>query len=470
MFNTKSEINTKQIWNQLGTYVKYIPESDRAVIDTYWKALFDGGEALFYNLAQYSIAGLIGHSDGYIEHTGERYEINKEDLEISQIDPPINFAGVSTGGAADTVYNYKITSVANGESHPSNSVIVIGNSNLSVNPNTLTWSAVSDASSYNIYGRISGQYQFITNTTNTSFSDTGIVVGSGIAPVENTSARALQYSIGDNKDYLTIPTLSGINTGTVLIENIDYRIIKGDVIEFLNPSSLPDYEIWINNQAASILPILHNIFFKSFGELKNTLKVTSGTYYIPYASSYVTASYTEQRIMLAKHLSRLANALFVRMAKGPTMKNIKESFDLLLNIPFAYNSGTIENITTGGGFTTFNIGTDEYSIPSSFTLLKNNGESVSKLEILCSGVTVHDYYSTGGAAVLATIPHTNVIIEPEKFSLAIDIPMIYSNNSYYPIFLGYFLTSVVPPNLFIWIKYNNTWLNLNDFLSILSYP
>ena len=98
-----------------------------------------------------------------------------------------------TGGtiAASTDNEYQLTAVYPwGESAPSAIVSVTTGSGTSTNANTLTWTVPPQATSVNIYGRISGSIAKIANVAagTTTYTDTGSVTPSGAAPANGNLA------------------------------------------------------------------------------------------------------------------------------------------------------------------------------------------------------------------------------------------------------------------------------------------
>ena len=96
----------------------------------------------------------------------------------------------TTGGtlAASTAYSYQVTALnAVGQTLASALVSLTTGSTTSTNTITATWNPVYGATSYSIYGRVSGSIAEIANVTTTSYTDTGSVTPSGALPTENTT-------------------------------------------------------------------------------------------------------------------------------------------------------------------------------------------------------------------------------------------------------------------------------------------
>jgi hypothetical protein len=111
--------------------------------------------------------------------------------EGTQINPPAapTVTTSTTGGsiAASTAMTYGVTALnAQGESTESATTSITTGSSTATNSNTITWTAVSGATSYNIYqgGKLIG------NTSGTSFTDTGYPGGVAAPTVNGTGTTA----------------------------------------------------------------------------------------------------------------------------------------------------------------------------------------------------------------------------------------------------------------------------------------
>jgi hypothetical protein len=67
-----------------------------------------------------------------------------------------------------------------------------GNATLSgSNYNTIAWTAVSGASTYNVYKLVSGVWRLLANTASTSYHDTGGSTTAQVPPSVNTTSNLL---------------------------------------------------------------------------------------------------------------------------------------------------------------------------------------------------------------------------------------------------------------------------------------
>lgn len=95
------------------------------------------------------------------------------------IDAPTGQSATQNGATGATSYSWKITAIADEtyeESLPSSAAsIANGNATLSAANNvSVSWSAVTGATEYNVYRAVNGVYGFIGTAVGTSFTDTGI--------------------------------------------------------------------------------------------------------------------------------------------------------------------------------------------------------------------------------------------------------------------------------------------------------
>lgn len=108
--------------------------------------------------------------------------------------PPGALSLTQAGTAGSTPYSYQVTALNSaGESTPSpTGTITTGNATLSgTNYNIPAWTAVSGATSYNVYRLVSGLFQLVGNTASTSFHDTGGATTAQTPPVVNTTSNLL---------------------------------------------------------------------------------------------------------------------------------------------------------------------------------------------------------------------------------------------------------------------------------------
>jgi hypothetical protein len=95
------------------------------------------------------------------------------------IAPPASVTATASGGGTGVDYIYLVTAVAAdgvSESVQSSGASCVNNLNVTGTKNTISWSAVSGASLYNVYKYLGGIYGFIGQTNGLSIYDTNILV------------------------------------------------------------------------------------------------------------------------------------------------------------------------------------------------------------------------------------------------------------------------------------------------------
>ncbi len=111
---------------------------------------------------------------------------------------PSGVTVVPQGTTGATTYGYRISAKnGTGETLASTTVTTAtGNATLSVsNFNRISWSAVTGASSYRVFGRTSGTELFIVEVTATTFDDTGAITPAGALPGSNTTSTSYNLRV-----------------------------------------------------------------------------------------------------------------------------------------------------------------------------------------------------------------------------------------------------------------------------------
>jgi len=462
MFSPNNTTDFAKFWNRLSTFYDFVPRNEKEVIEAYWEQLFNAMEGLPYDLAQVTLAGHLDYTPGYIEEQYQDYDVifdgDNQNVELESYDPPVTISGYNTAPSGDDViYNYKITALdVHGETLPSDSRIIIsGQSDLYSNYNSVTWEAVSGVSSYNVYGRLQNSYYYITNTTNTYFTDDGTLpVTSGITlPTSNTTIAGYVYELPNDYAYLTIPVLSGINTDNVLIEGTDYEIERLHYIKFFGDASTYSYseytdtrEIFNAPQSIFLLPSLINLYFKAFGEVNEPEEVINDNAYTPYISGWLSGAFTyfDERRYYAEHLKHLSQGLTNALSKGPSFGNLYDAYCLISGMPFTYESGIVSNVWDDGTYNYVAIsGGNTYQFPMPLTTALEVGSEVDRYEIIASGIHLHDYISSSG--IIEELTELN----PEQFWYTLGIQRssrTYGLDHYEP-FVDYYTNALLPAGL-----------------------
>jgi len=106
------------------------------------------------------------------------------------------------GTTGATTYGYRIVARnSSGVTLPgTGGTTATGNAALSAtNFNRVTWSAVTGAESYDVYGRTAAGELFMVNTTALTFDDTGTITPSGALPGSNTTATGYNVYVPNLK-------------------------------------------------------------------------------------------------------------------------------------------------------------------------------------------------------------------------------------------------------------------------------
>lgn len=349
------------------------------------------------NLSQY-----LSYAKGYIEHQDEIYDVifedlngrDRENVKLRKLNTPTG-VDVTNSASGSTTYSYKITAVnSEGETLPSRAAITIeGASDLSTASNTVSWDAVAGADSYNVYGRTPNSEELIANTSLTNYPDNGSVTPNGALPAENTATRYWVYSLPVNRDYMSIPTLSGMNTGTVYSEGTEYDILNLDSIRFNSKpatgSSNLVREKFVAQQGISLLPSILRFYFKSIG-MEEPKDVINNLEYTPKIENWGAQSYLDQRKDYCVHLKYLTYGIVSNLRKEPTITNLKNTYGLIMDYPFAYEAGEVTSvagqvvtISGANGVYSYDLNTANVGVSVS--------EQVEQFEILATGLDLIDY-------------------------------------------------------------------------------
>lgn len=114
----------------------------------------------------------------FVPSVNTSYSFNVADISFtSDLSAPSGVGSTATVGSGSTTYSYKVTAVGSDgieESLPSSAASNTNNLLTSGNKNTVSWSAVTGASRYNVYLQDNGLYGFIGQTDTPSFVDENI--------------------------------------------------------------------------------------------------------------------------------------------------------------------------------------------------------------------------------------------------------------------------------------------------------
>jgi hypothetical protein len=425
MFNPVINVDLDLLLDSLGSFYKNLDEDAKTRIKNYWTVLLESVGGLYFDLYQNHLAKLLNYTQGFIENQYQEYNViftgdDKNVTEIAYSYPTISALYNESVSADDTYYVYSVTSVTDyGETTASpTSILVGGAETLTTNNNFLSWNLVSGISVYNVYGRTEDDFGLLFTVSGASyveggtyeFTDDGSLTPGSEPPEENTAIWARVFTIPSNLYYMSIPTLSGQSTEQTLYENDDYEIEDLKKIKFLKPISSgvqtgyiaynarnAGYEVsetFISRQELCLIPSLSSIYWPGLG-LDNPADIVNYSLYYPLLSGLEEENYFDQRQAYAKHLVYWTYGLVNVLREPPTMSNIKKALAYLMGIAFSYITGTVIAIDTDENYKYITIsGTDgqyTYKVSALLNLQFEQGDSVTKFDILTDGTYVTDY-------------------------------------------------------------------------------
>lgn len=408
MFNPQTSIDPNLIWEYLGTFYHSLTREEKDSIARYWKALILGMETQFFNLYQENISQFLSLTKGWKESEGGEFDIVFKDklgngLENTQkeyLKAPQNLSATYPTTNTDSdkkAFSYKITSLnSEGETLASGDLTFIadGSKVFSTNSIALTWDAVTDATSYNVWGRTPGNWNLVDNVTTNSFTDNGSITpdSSKETPVKNTAIKSYMFSLP--KDFFL--TITKIFLGdTTLTEGTHYQIIKGNKIRFFTPLTFNDTPSikggkYTLGEGLKVLPSLDSIYFPAYGEDLDTI-IASG-YYKPHIKDWDSGDAIQTYKNRAEHLKNLIWGYSVFTRKAPTMSNLKTTAGLVYDYPFSYEDGTVTDIT-GRYVTISGSSVYTYDLGDGVTPAVGVSDGVNRFDILASGLNIWDYYN-----------------------------------------------------------------------------
>jgi len=399
MFNTENQdSNPENIWNLLGTFFDLLPETSKKKFEVLFEGLSRLNSGLFYNLFQNEKLKYFQESNGWYEILFEEFNLIIENQNTPNLintkkvflNPPVNIQSSFLAGANN--YFYKITSLnSEGESLASEEVFVSSGEF----PVTLTWPEVEGAVSYNLYGRNLNNYHFIGNVETEEFVDDGLTApDTQISPPKvPTAIDEYLFTPSNPFIYLFIPTLETEN-GEVLNIGENYflddfkkiRIKHNSISTFINNQNNVK---WINLTAPSSLiisPMISSIYWESFNI--NLREILLKNNYKPLLKDYELLNELDKILAWGDHIKYFTWALSYFLRRRPTIRNIEKALSISLGYPFAYEEGEVTEINGS----IIKIGEISYDIGVG-TQVFSEGDYVSKFDILCEPVILHDWIS-----------------------------------------------------------------------------
>ncbi len=464
MFNPKNSVVVSDIWGALGTFYNKLDSDSKIIVEKYWEALFNGAEGLYYDLLSSSDSDTIG-APGYIH----------------DVDNVININTKTMSRSVSGVYSFDLGNM------------------------------------YYTLPTLSGVY---TGTVLTHGTDYTL---SGLHTIIFTDKQALQDIIYDgspevttihsiyNLDLINFSSLNNRNSCITELntagyyDKIDFTILDNTTIRVTNLNALQfltgyESEKFVYS-GLRVSDSLSKLMLANFDPY-NTSAVTDiigGRLYEPYLEYYETATGLVKDGIYASTLSRWVYALQNSVLLGPSMAGIPKSLNILYNAPFSYFDGIVTSVTNDMTHVIVEIessvqlslsnwfkiepyletlGPDQiiffedsipatittktfdyqnnlitisgviiYKAPLDCTIIKSQGDTVSKFEVLCDGVGVNDYIS--GPTTISGL--TNWATNPEEYynTLQVVVPQELLDFNYYDRFIQYYINDVLPPNLII---------------------
>lgn len=464
MFNPKNSIQVSNIWGALGTFYNKLDSDSKIIVEKYWEALFNGAEGLYYDLFQADNSDKISFC-GYFHDVDNTLTINTKTLSRS----------------ISGVYSFDLGNM------------------------------------YYTLPTLSGVY---TGTVLTHGTDYTL---SGLHTIIFTDEQALQNIIYDGSPEVTtihsiyemdLINFSSLNNRNSCItelntagyyDKVDFTILDNTTIRVTNLNALQfltGYESEKFVYSGLRVPdSLSKLLLANFDPY-NTSAVTDiigGRLYEPYLEYYETATGLVKDGIYASTLSRWAYALQNSVLLGPSMAGIASSLNILYNSPFSYFGGVVTSITNDMTHTIVGIessvqlslsdwfkiepylevsGPDQimlfedsipatittktfdyqnniitisgiitYKVPLDCSIIKVEGDAVSKFEVLCDGVNVADYISS--PSIISGM--TNWSTNPEEYynTVYLSVPQELLDFNYYDRFVQYYINYIIPPGLVI---------------------
>ena len=210
-------------------------------MESLWEGLIGGGDALFFNMAQSYLTQYLDKGKGYLDLGYDNYQFRFDGPDsnvgaVQYYSPPVSVSGYpAVATISGSTYQYLVTAnAAIGETVPSLPIIVI--SGASTPANTMAWTSVSGASSYNVYGRTPGSEVLLSgNILSTSFTDNNVALQTKGPPTENTAIKSYSFDLPGDVPIMTLPTLSGLLTDQIITEGTHYNISDLSNIVFTAP-------------------------------------------------------------------------------------------------------------------------------------------------------------------------------------------------------------------------------------------
>ena len=133
-------------------------------------------------------------------------------------------------------------------------------------------------------------------------------------------------------------------------------------------------------------------------------------------------------------------ALTYKALHPPSVKNLKDAYGIVRGMPFAYNSGVINNSLQLDSSYIVTVDDDTYYLPSGLIPL-STGSVVAKFDLLASGLELYDYQKYPDR--IATLSGINMFNQNNtlRYTLSTAVQNISGYNAE---FLDSYMTRLLP--------------------------
>ena len=253
---------------------------------------------------------------------------------------------------------------------------------------------------------------------------------------KNTILVSGLNSLETNKLLISIPTLSGVETGQILTEGIEYQLHDRRLIQFLTVPTFDPNNIGIDNRITLYAdtvyrhnPVLWGVHASGIG-----LEISSldNEDYLPYNT--ITASGIQRTIDVASHYRYLIWSLTEMRRRSPTIDTLVRGYGISRGLAFNYRAGTITSIVNStitiavSGLNNIN---DTYVIPSGHNLAVINGQALEQFELLISGINFHDHVNDKPFIEALSFTNNFNLFSKVAFTFSSDLDTLDYNTSFH---------------------------------------
>ncbi len=193
----------------------------------------------------------------------------------------------------------------------------------------------------------------------------------------------------------SIPVLSGINTGQILVQGTDFEIVDANKLYVYDISSGLDPDTrYIEQQRVSMfadnLYRIDPMTFHLMRTMADTdILVPGQEIYFPftYDGAFTSGLETNHAYLVeqAALIKYMTWGVFYYRIQMPSIDNLEYLYNILYNLPFAYEAGT--SSISGQECT---IGDYTYYLPGSESWVIGDGVEVSRFQPLTDGIEIKD--------------------------------------------------------------------------------